>query len=70
MTLKELTSMMDRVIREDREDPASFRPVVAIGHTKDLSDPETVDAFLSYLHKHGLPVSTFESIYPSLLHEE
>ena len=68
MTLKELTSVMDKVIREDREDPTSFRPVVAIGHTKDLSDPETVAAFLSYLHRDGVLVSTFESSYSSLLH--
>src|SRR5262245_61065613 len=49
MTLSELTNMMDEAIREDQEDPISFRPIVAIGHTKDLIDFETVESFLSYL---------------------
>jgi hypothetical protein len=49
MTIQELTSMVDKVIRADRKDPTSFRPIVAIGHTKDLVDFQTVDSFLSYL---------------------
>ena len=69
MTLKELTSMVDNVIREDREEPAALKAIVAIGHTKDLRDPQTVDAFLSYLHENGVAVSTFESAYPKLLQE-
>jgi hypothetical protein len=67
MTLAELTSMVDRVIREDRKDPRSYRPLVAIGHTKDLSDPQTVDAFLSFLRENGIAISTFKDIYPKLL---
>ncbi len=70
MTLKELTSMMDKVIREDQQDPASYRPVVAIGHTKDFTDRETLDAFLCFLRRGGVSVSTFERTYPRLLHEE
>jgi len=70
MTLKELTCMMDGVIREDREDPASYRPVVAIGHTKDLNNPQTVDGFLSFLRAKGLSISTFVRSYPRLLQSE
>jgi hypothetical protein len=66
MTLDELTAMMENVLRQDRRDPESYRPIVAIGHTKDLADPETVDSFLSYLHSRGIPVATFEAIYPKL----
>lgn len=68
MTLNELTSMMDGVIREDQQDPTSYRPVVAIGHTKDFTDPETLNAFLCFLRRSGVSVSTFEGIYPRLLH--
>ena len=67
MTLDELTSMMETIIRDDRQTPAVFKPVVAIGHTKDLTDLETVDAFLAYLRQHGIPVSTFNDIYPKLV---
>ena len=43
MTLKELTSAVTGVIAQDREDPGTYRPIVAIGHTKDLCDAATVD---------------------------
>ena len=66
MTLSELTSMMDRIIREDQEDPEMFRPVVAIGHTKDLTDFDTVDAFLSFLKTNRIAISTFPDVYPKL----
>jgi hypothetical protein len=67
MTLEELRSMVERVIQEDKADPASYRPLVAIGHTKDLTDPQTVDDFLSYLHAKKVAISTFGSIYDRLL---
>lgn len=70
MTLNELTSMMGRVIREDRAEPTVYRPVVAIGHTKDLIDLQTVDSFLSFLQVNRIAVSTFEGIYPRLLQEK
>jgi hypothetical protein len=64
MTLAELTSMIDEVISEDRKTPATFKPLVAIGHTKDLEDFETISAFLSYLKAKGIKVSTLEEVYP------
>ncbi len=66
MTLKELTSMMGKVVLEDQRDPESCRPVVAIGHTKDLRDIKTVDAFLDFLRTTGIAVSTFQEVYPKL----
>ncbi len=63
MTLNELVHMVDAVIKDDHEDPRSFRPIVAIGHTKDLIDLATVEAFLSYLGDKGIAVSTFEKAY-------
>jgi hypothetical protein len=66
MTSNELTLTMEKIIREDCNDPGTFRPVVAIGHTKDLRDFETVDSFLSFLKTHRIPVSTFPDIYPKL----
>ncbi len=66
MTLNELTSMMDGVIREDEKDPETFRPVVAIGHTKDLTDFDTVESFLAFLKAKRIPITTFSDIYPVL----
>jgi hypothetical protein len=66
MTLDEMTSMLTRVIRQDREEPESYRPVVSIGHTKDLTDLESVDSFLSFLRATKIKVSTLADIYPRL----
>ena len=66
MTLDELTSMMEKLIAKDQKNPASYKPIVAIGHTKDLKDPKTVDAFLSFLHAKGIPTCTFSGIYSKL----
>jgi hypothetical protein len=63
MTIDELTSMFDMIIHEDKEDPATLRPIVAIGHTKDLVDLDTVDSFLSYLQQNKITISTFKDIY-------
>jgi hypothetical protein len=66
MNLAELTSMMDRVILQDRKDPDLLKPIVAIGHSKDLNDLETVDAFLSFLREKNIPVVTFENIFANV----
>ncbi len=63
MTLNELTSMMNEVIREDKQDPKTVRPIVAIGHTKDLVDFSTIKSFLTYLRHRNIPVSTLEGVY-------
>ncbi|MDF0643867.1 MAG: hypothetical protein P0111_07530 [Nitrospira sp.] len=64
MTIGELTDMMDEIVFEDRKDPTGFRPIVAIGHTKDLVDLDTVESFLSYLKEKGIAVTTFGGAYP------
>lgn len=66
MMFKELIRMMGKVIKEDQEDPDTYRPVVAIGHTKDAPNTETVDLFLSYLRTKKIRISTFENAYPRL----
>lgn len=63
MTLWELIRMMDGVILEDKKEPSFYRPIVAIGHTKDLVDTETIESFLKYLSKNGISVNTLEGAY-------
>ena len=63
MTKNEFTGMMDAVIKEDKQNLESFRPIVAIGHTKDFFDFETLDASLAYLKKNNIPVTTFKEVY-------
>jgi hypothetical protein len=63
MTEGELKPMLDLAAGEDRRDPAAFRPLVAIGHTKDLVDFDTVENLLSDLRKREIRVSTFRDVY-------
>jgi hypothetical protein len=62
MTMKELVSMLDRVIKEDKKDPDNYKPIVAIGHTKDLIDIETVEKLLIFLNENGITVGTFYDV--------
>lgn len=63
MTKEEFTGVMDAVIREDQENPRLYRPIVAIGHTKDLINSETVESILSYLAKRGIGQATLSDAY-------
>ncbi len=67
MTWDELRSTIKDVIREDRKSPDLLKPVVAIGHSKDLTDLETVDSLLSYLKDSGIRVSSFERVHGQCL---
>jgi hypothetical protein len=64
MTFDELRASVETAIQDDRHSPALLKPLVAIGHTKDLDDFETVTRFLAYLRDRGIRVSTFEDVYP------
>lgn len=64
MTVRELLRTIDRVMRADAADPGTFRPIVAIGHAKDLVDIDTVERFLDTLLERGIPVSTLQDVYP------
>ena len=66
LTAAEMIRMFDREMEKDRRDPNVFRPIVAIGHTKDLVDLETVDSFLSYLREKGVPVSSFREVHAKI----
>lgn len=63
MTIEELICMVETLIKEDQWNSTSFKPIVAIGHTKELVDFETIESFLSYLGRKGIAVSTFEDVY-------
>ena len=66
MTLRELQSTMENVLCEDRKDTAQYRPLVAIGHSKDLVDFETIKSFLGYLRDRGVGVTTFADAFQKI----
>jgi len=63
MSIDELTSTIDPILREDKADPSTYRPIVAIGHTKEMVDFDTLETFLAYLETTGIRVSTFKEAY-------
>jgi len=67
MSGDELIAMVDEVVEEDKKSPASYRPLVAIGHTKELVDFDAINFFLSYLKQKEIEVSTFEEVYPKCI---
>jgi hypothetical protein len=57
---------MGKIFKEDLQNPETYRPIVAIGHTKDLSDLQTIESFLSFLTAKRIKVSTLSEMYPKL----
>ncbi|MCZ7636130.1 MAG: hypothetical protein M5U12_08895 [Verrucomicrobia bacterium] len=62
MTLPELARMVDLVRQEDRRTPEVFKPVVSIGHSKDLVDFDTITTFLDWLRKRSISVITLGAL--------
>ncbi len=56
MTLAEMTGTIEQVIGDDRANPDSYKPIVAIGHSKDLVDLKAVEQFISYLQEKAIPI--------------
>jgi len=62
-----MDEMLKKIVALDQESPSILKPIVAIGHTKDLKDIDAVDYFLKNLNESGLKVTTFRSIYGKLI---
>jgi hypothetical protein len=63
MTINELRLMLDVEMHKDLEDPSIYRPLVAIGHTKELMDYEAVEFLLDYLRSKDVKISGFREVY-------
>jgi len=66
MTINQLTHTLDEEIKKDLKHPGLFRPIVAIGHTKDLIDFKAVESLLCYLRRKGIGVTNFRNAYRKL----
>lgn len=67
MTRKEIKSMLERLIREDKFSPSDYRPIVAIGHTKDLTEIRSIDYLINFLIDKGILITDFRSAYAKCL---
>lgn len=62
LSFKVLKRTIEKLRQKDREDSTSFKPIVSIGHSKDLVDFETIRRFLDYLLESGIKVTDFRRI--------
>lgn len=67
LTAAEMIGMFNKEIQKDRRNPAIFRPIVVIGHTKDLVDLKTIESFLAYLRTNGVSVSAFADVHDKIM---
>lgn len=63
---KEFRAMIEVELSKDARKPGEARPLVAIGHTKDLTDTATVDSALRFLADRGVRVTTLRGLAGSL----
>jgi hypothetical protein len=66
MTHRELQSAIRRITDEDSKTPELYKPIVAIGHSKDLVDFAGVRLLISELKANDVPISDFRSVEEKL----
>lgn len=66
MQFYEMKSVIDRVIQEDKLNPQICKYIVAIGHSKDLVDIDSISRLLSYLSLNSIVVIGFENVLQKL----
>lgn len=66
MKFSDLRSTIDNLIRQDKINPQTYKPIVAIGHSKDLIDFETVMQFHDYLVTCGIAITNFRGVLQKL----
>jgi hypothetical protein len=62
MSVAELRAVLDEILRDDLRNPSTYKPIVAIGHTKELFDLKTMEFFLSYLADRRIGLVTFGEV--------
>ncbi|MFC2168335.1 hypothetical protein ACFLRW_05060 [Acidobacteriota bacterium] len=69
MTIDEMKHMINQEIKKNQKNPDLIHPIIAIGHTKDLIDTESVEFLMEYLHNQEIPLSTFRKTYKNVCPE-
>ena len=66
-TADQMAGMLDVELKKDNKAPSVYRPLVAIGHTKDLVEADTLDRFLSILHEKSIPIITMTKAFEKIV---
>jgi hypothetical protein len=62
MSWSELKDVVGRIISLDESSPELYKPIVAIGHSKDLVDFLTIEKLLRLLRAKEICVTDFRSV--------
>jgi hypothetical protein len=62
MSLDEMCSVVNAILKQDKESPQIYKPMVAIGHSKDLVDFEAIRQFLKFLAQSGIAITDFRQV--------
>jgi hypothetical protein len=60
LELKEMISIIEQLLKYDKQTPSIFKPVVLSGHTKDKFSPEQLDSFIIYLKNKNINITTLD----------
>ncbi|MCE1189605.1 MAG: hypothetical protein LWX56_10750 [Ignavibacteria bacterium] len=66
MDLEEMQEMTGRLIKLDNKTPNTIKPIVLIGHSKNLFDHETLEKYIKYLLHEKQIICTFREIYKEI----
>jgi hypothetical protein len=67
MSFIEMKKIIDSLFAEDILTPGTYKPIVLIGHTKELRDFNSIKQTLDYLKEKNAKVLTFREILPRLI---
>jgi len=62
MTSDELIEEFEKIIYKDKVTRDIYKPIVLIGHTKNLEDFDSINLFLDYLKSKNIKIKTFSDI--------
>lgn len=66
LSFPEMKEMLDEIIFNDKKQPHVYKPIVLIGHSKDLKDFDSIEMFLSYLKKERINICTLREVFSKL----
>ncbi len=66
-TAEQMIKMIEFEMMKDQKERDVYRPLVAIGHTKDLVETDTLEFFITHLQNASIPVVGFRSVYDKAL---
>ncbi len=66
MTFHEFSKVFEEILREDEGTPNVLKPIVSIGHTKDLVSKDEIKRILDFISEKSIKCSTFSKIVSAL----